>query len=96
VISKLPLNAYVADKYKPSRPLVLTLDIVQIVEDIVTKNLITRSWLYSSIAAEVATRLGVKKLIYAKSVYKVLKAKKYKSCKQTTKLGLTKEMKQAR
>jgi hypothetical protein len=66
------------------------------VKDIVTKNLITRSWSCGSIAVKVATRLGVKKSLCAKSVYKVLKVKKYKSCKQTTKPGLTKEMKQAR
>ena len=46
--------------------------------------------------AKVTTRLGVKKAICTKSVYKVLKAKKYKSCKQMTKPGLTKEMKAAR
>jgi hypothetical protein len=66
------------------------------VKDIVTKNLITRSWSCGSIMVEVATRLGVKKLICAKSVYKVLKAKKYKSYKQTTKPGLIKEIKHAR
>jgi hypothetical protein len=65
-------------------------------KDIVTKNLITRSWSCGSIMVEVATRLGVKKLICAKSVYKVLKAKKYKSYKQTTKPGLIKEIKHAR
>jgi hypothetical protein len=43
VILKLLLNAYIADDRKPSRPLVLTLNIIQIIEDIVTKNLTTRS-----------------------------------------------------
>jgi helix-turn-helix protein len=42
-ILKLLLNDYVVDKRKPGRPLVLTLNIVQIIKDIVTKNLITRS-----------------------------------------------------
>jgi hypothetical protein len=95
-VSKLLLDAYVTDKRKPGRPLVLTLDIIKMIEDIVTRNSTTRSWSCGNITAEVATRLGVKKAICAKSVYKVLKAKKYKSCKQTTKPGLTKEMKAAR
>ncbi len=95
VILKLLLNSYMADERKPSCPSVLTLNIIQIIEDIITKNLITRSQSYGNIAVEVATRLGVKKVIYAKSVYKVLKAKKYRSCKQTTKPGLTKEIKEA-
>ena len=96
VISKLLLDSYIADEHKPGRPSVLTLDIVQMIEDIVTKNSTIRSWSCGNIAAEVTTRLGVEKAIYAKSVYKVLKAKKYRSCKQTTKPGLTKEMKEAR
>jgi len=65
------------------------------IKNIITQNLTTKSWLYSNIVAKVAIRLRVKKAICAKSVYKVLKAKKYKSCKQTTKLGLTKETKDA-
>ena len=81
VILKLLLDSYMADKHKPGRPSVLTLDIVQMIEDIITKNSTTRSWSYGNITVEVATRLGVKKAIYAKSVYKVLKTKKYRSCK---------------
>jgi hypothetical protein len=96
VISKLLLDAYVTDKRKPGRPSILTLDLIQMVEDIVTKNSTTRSWSCGNITVKVAMRLGVKKSICVKTVYKVLKAKKYKSCKQTTKPGLTKEMKDAR
>jgi hypothetical protein len=95
VISKFLLDSYIADKCKPGRPSVLTLNIIQMIEDIITKNSITRSWSCGNIAVEIATRLGVEKAIYAKSVYKVLKAKKYRSCKQTIKPGLTKEIKEA-
>jgi hypothetical protein len=42
-ILKLLLNNYIADKRKPSRPLVLTLNIMQIIKDIVTKNLTIKS-----------------------------------------------------
>lgn len=80
-ISKLLLDNYIANKRKPSCLLILTLNIVQMIKDIVTKNSTTKSQLCGNIVIEVATRLGVKKAIYAKSVYKVLKAKKYKSCK---------------
>jgi hypothetical protein len=89
------LDKYVADKPRKSRS-TISLDIIAIIEDIVTKNSTTRSYSCAAIAAEVATRLAVKKAVCAKSLYKVLKAKKYKSCKQTIKPGLTKEMKQAR
>jgi hypothetical protein len=66
------------------------------VKDIVSKNSTTKSWSCGAIALKIATRLRVEKFICAKSVYKVLKAKKYKSYKQTTKLGLINEMKKAR
>jgi len=82
----------VADEPKKGRS-TISLEIVAMIEDIVTKNQTTRSYLCGAIAAEVATRLGVKKAVCAKSVHKVLKAKKYKSCKQTTKPGLTMEIK---
>jgi hypothetical protein len=42
-ILKLLFNDYIADKRKPSRPLVLTLNIMQIIKDIVTKNLTIKS-----------------------------------------------------
>ncbi len=61
-----------------------------------TKNSSTRSFSCGYIALEVALRLGVKKDLCAKSVYKILKAKGYRSCKQTTKPGLIKEIKDAR
>jgi hypothetical protein len=95
-VFKLLLNVYITDERKLGRPLILTLNIVKMIEDIVTRNSMTRSWSCNNIAVEVTTRLGIKKAICAKSVYKVLKAKKYKSCKQMTKLGLIKEMKAAR
>jgi hypothetical protein len=76
------------------RPLI-PLDITAMIEEIVTKNATTRSFSCSHIALQVATQLGVEKSVCAKSVYKVLKAKKYKSCKQTMKPGLMKEMKDA-
>jgi hypothetical protein len=96
VVSKLLLDIYVVNDPKPGRPSVLSADIVQMVKDIVTKNSTTRAWSCGAIATEVATRLNVKKSIYAKSVYKILKAKKYKSCKQTTKPGLIDEIKRKR
>jgi hypothetical protein len=81
---------------KPGRPSVLLTDIVQMVEDIVTKNSTTRTWSCGVITTEVATRMNVEKSICAKSVYKILKAKKYKSCKQTAKPGLIDKMKKKR
>ncbi len=71
-----------ADEPCPGRPSVLSADIVQMIKDVVTKNLTARTWSCGNTAVEVATRLGVEKSICAKSVYKVLKAKKCKSCKQ--------------
>ena len=46
-----------------------------------TKNSSTRSFSCGYIALEVALRLGVKKDLCAKSVYKILKAKGYRSYK---------------
>jgi len=94
-ILRLLLDSYVTDKPKPRR-LAITLNIVALVKEIVTKNSLTRSFSCGHIALEVALRLGVKKDLCAKSVYKILKAKKYRSCKQTTKPGLTKEIKDVR
>jgi hypothetical protein len=96
VILKLLLDSYITNERKPGRPSVLILDIVQMIKDIIIKNSITRSWSCGNITAEIATRLGIEKAIYAKSVYKVLKAKKYRSCKQIIKPGLIKEIKEAR
>ncbi|PMD19983.1 hypothetical protein NA56DRAFT_705226 [Hyaloscypha hepaticicola] len=59
-VSKLLLDKYVADKPRKSRS-TISLDIIAIIEDIVTKNSTTRSYSCAAIAAEVATRLGVKK-----------------------------------
>lgn len=94
-VSKLLLDAYVADEPRKGQS-TISLNIIAMIEDIVTKNQMIRSYSCSAIAAKVATRLGVKKAVCAKSVYKVLKAKKYNSGKQTTKPRQTKEIKQAR
>jgi len=89
------LDSYITDEPKPGRPLI-SLNLVAMVKEIITKNATIRSFLYSHITIKVATKLGVEKSIYAKTIYKVLKAKKYKSYKQTTKPGLIKEIKDAR
>lgn len=94
-VSKLLLDSYVADKPKAGRPPV-SLNIITLIEEILVQNSTTRSFSCGHIAAEVATKLGVEKAVCAKTVYKVLKAKKYKSCKQTTKPGLTQAIKDAR
>ena len=94
-ILRLLLDSYVTDKPKPRR-LAITLNIVTLVKEIIIKNSLTRSFSCGYIALEVTLRLGVKKDLCAKSVYKILKAKKYRSCKQTTKPGLTKEIKDVR
>jgi hypothetical protein len=84
-----------ADKPKSGRPLIY-INIANLIEEIIIKNSTLRSFSYSYIAAEVASKLGVEKDLYAKSVFKILKAKKYKSYKQIIKPGLIKEMKDAR
>lgn len=94
-VLKLLVLAYIIDKPKLGRPSILIADIIQMIKDIVTKNSITRSWSYRAIILEVAIRLGVEKSVYAKSVYKVLKAKKYKSCKLIIKPSLIDEIKKA-
>jgi hypothetical protein len=58
----------VADEPKKGRS-TISLEIVAMIEDIVTKNQTTRSYLCGAIAAEVATRLGVEKAVYAKCIY---------------------------
>jgi hypothetical protein len=53
-VSRLLLDSYIADKHK-SGCLLIPLNIIAIIEEIVTKNAITRSFLCSHIALQVAT-----------------------------------------
>jgi hypothetical protein len=79
-VLKLFLDSYIADEPKASRP-PITLNIITLIEEILVQNSTTRSFSYSYIVIEVATKLGIEKAICAKTIYKVLKAKKYKFCK---------------
>ena len=71
-VTKLLLDASVADEPKKGRS-TISLDIVAMIEDIVTKNQTTRLYLCCAIAAKVATRLVLRRLYVQKAYTEYLK-----------------------
>jgi hypothetical protein len=94
-VSRILLDVYVADAPKLGR-LLMKQGLVELIEEVSLQNSTTCSCYCGAIAAEVSTRLGVQNALCVKIVYKVLKKKNYKSCKQTVKPGLTDQMKKDR
>ena len=96
-ISKKILAIYVEDAPTKTSRKPTPQRIVDLILQIVTKNSTTRSYSCRRIAQEVhntSNQEGVK--ISASTVYQILTANGYKSCKQTVKPGLTDEMKKKR
>jgi hypothetical protein len=85
-------DRYLANAERTSRP-PISLEATALIVKVTTKNAITRGWSCKRISQEV-TRLG--HLVAPCTVYKILKAEGYACCKLTVKLGLNKDIKQAR
>jgi hypothetical protein len=85
-------NEYLANTERTGRPPISQEAITLIIET-VTKNAITRGWSCKKISQEII-RLG--QPVAPRTVYKILKAEDYASCKLIVKPGLNKIIKEVR